>query len=150
MKKIILIAVIAMTCIFSAFATERKLSFDDFFDKVSHIDCFEVLDFNGGEMGFPDNLGKGVLVIHPNAEPREEIVALLNQIPRESLVYDNTDEEGRFDRFFKEGDFTLRYVHVGHGSGDTAVILFKGGKAEDVNDLISRINRELSERNSEE
>ncbi len=90
------------------------------------------------------------LTLDPNAEPREEIVALLNQIPRESLVYDNTDEEGRFDRFFKEGDSTLLYVHVGHGSGDTAVILFKGGKAEDVNDFISRINRELSELNSEE
>ena len=57
---------------------------------------------------------------------------------------------GKLDRFFKEDNSTLLYVHVGHGSGDTAVILFKGGKAEDVNDFISRINRELSERNSEE
>ncbi len=150
MRKVIFVLVVTLAGIFAAFATDRNLTLDELFDKVSHIDRFEVMDFNGGDMGFPDNLGKGVLAIHPNAEPREEIVALLNQIPRESLVYDNTDEEGRFDRFFKEDDSTLLYVHVGHGSGDTAVILFKGGKAEDVNDFISRINRELSERNSEE
>ena len=147
MRKVIFVLVVTLAGIFAAFATDRNLTLDELFNKVSHI---EVMDFNGGDMGFPDNLGKGVLAIHPNAEPREEIVALLNQIPRESLVYDNTDEEGRFDRFFKEDNSTLLYVHVGHGSGDTAVILFKGGKAEDVNDFISRINRELSERNSEE
>lgn len=148
MKKIVFVLVVTLTGIFAAFAADRELTFDELFDKVSHIDRFEVLDFNGSGMGFPINLGKGVLAIHPNAEHREEIIALLDQLPRESIVYDKTDDEGRFDRFFKEGDSTLLFVHVGHGTGDTAVILFKGGKVEDVNDFIDRINRELSEHNT--
>ncbi|MEZ3591320.1 MAG: hypothetical protein K1V84_09825 [Muribaculaceae bacterium] len=147
MKKIIFVLGVTLTGIIAAFAADRELTFDELFEKVSHIDRFEVLDFNGSEMGFPDNLGKGVLAIHPNAEPREEIIALLDQLPRESLVYDNTNGEGRFDRFFREGDSTLLFVHVGHGTGDTAVILFKGGRPEDVNDFINRINIELTEHN---
>lgn len=148
MKKIIIALVVSLTGIFAAFATDRELTLDELFEKVSHIDRFEIVEFNGSEWGFPDNIGKGVLTIHPNAQPREEIISLLNQLPQECLVYDNTDEEGRFDRFFKEGDSTLLFVHVGHGSGDTAVIIFRGGKAEDVNDFIDRINRELSEHNT--
>ena len=75
MRKVIFMLVVTLAGIFAAFATDKNLTLDELFDKVSHIDRFEVMDFNGGNMGFPDNLGKGVLAIHPNAEPREEIVA---------------------------------------------------------------------------
>ena len=83
MRKVIFVLVVTLAGIFAAFATDRNLTLDELFDKVSHIARFEVMDFNGGDIGFPDNLGKGVLAIHPNAEPREDIVALLNQLPRE-------------------------------------------------------------------
>lgn len=107
-----------------------------------------MLDFPGGDMGFPDNLGKGTMAIHPNASPRDEIISLLSQLPPETLVYDNTDEKGRFDRIFVENGTSLMYVHVGLSTGDTVVILFKDGNKDNISDFVNKINQDLKESNN--
>lgn len=146
MKKTILLCIIAIACALTAFTANKDLTLDEVFGKVSKIERFEVLDFPGGDMGFPDNLGKGTMAIHPNASPREEIISLLNQLPNELLVYDNTDEKGRFDRIFVENGTSMLYVHVGSSTGDTVVILFKDGNEENINDFVNKINQELREK----
>lgn len=146
MKKTILLCIIAIACVLTAFAANKDLTLDEVFGKVSKIERFEVLDFPGGDMGFPDNLGKGTMAIHPNASPREKIISLLNRLPDELLVYDNTDEKGRFDRIFVENGTSLMYVHVGSSTGDTVVILFKDGNEDNINVFINNINQELREK----
>lgn len=94
-------------------------------------------------------MGKGTIAIHPNASPREEIVDLLNRLPKESLVFDDTDAEGRFDRFFFENDKTLLYVHVSTGTGDTVVIIFRDCDKDKVMSFIGKLNehqRQLNEK----
>lgn len=108
-----------------AFDKTEHVTIEDIFDMVSKIERFETIPFNGGDFGFPEDLGTGLFAIHPNASPRDEIERLLNQLPRKSLVYDETDDNGRFDRFYIENETSLLYVHVGAGTGDTVVILFK-------------------------
>lgn len=108
-----------------AFGKAEYVTIEDIFDKVSKIERFETMPFNGGDFGFPDELGTGLFAIHPNASPREEIERLLKKLPRKSLVYDETDDNGRFDRFYIENETSLLYVHVGAGTGDTVVNLFK-------------------------
>ena len=146
MKKTILLCIIAIACALTAFTANKDLTLDEVFGKVSKIERFEVLDFPGGDMGFPDKLGKGTMAIHPNASPREEIISLLNRLPDELLVYDNTDEKGRFDRIFVENGTSLMYVHVGSSTGDTVVILFKDGNEDNINDFVNNINQELREK----
>lgn len=148
MKKFILFCVIAIVCALPAFTTNKELTLDDVFGKVSKIERVEVLNFPGGDMGFPDNIGKGIMAIHPNASPREEIISLLNQLPSETLVYDNTDEKGRFDRIFVENGTSMMYVHVGSGTGDTVVILFKDGNNDSISDFVNKINQDLKESNN--
>ena len=145
MKKTILLCIIAIACALTAFTSNKDLTLDEVFGKVSKIERFEVLDFPGGDMGFPDNLGKGTMAIHPIASSREEIISLLNRLPDELLVYDNTDEKGRFDRIFVENGTSRMFVHVGSGTGDTVVILFKDGDKDKICDFVkqtkSRIER---------
>lgn len=148
MKKTILLCIIAIACALTAFTANKNLTLDEVFGKVSKIERFEVMDFPGGDMGFPDNLGKGTMAIHPNASPRDEIISLLSQLPPETLVYDNTDEKGRFDRIFVENGTSLMYVHVGLSTGDTVVILFKDGNKDNISDFVNKINQGLKESNN--
>ena len=98
----IFIWVIALGCTITllSFVSSRTLSVSEVFDRISKIERFETMPYESGIMGFPENLGKGTMAIHPNASPREEIVDLLTRLPKESLVFDETDTKGRFDRFF--------------------------------------------------
>lgn len=146
-KTTILICITVIACALTAFTSNKGLTLNEVFGKVSKIERFEVLDFQGGDMGFPDNLGKGTMAIHPNASPRDKIISLLSQLPPETLVYDNTDEKGRFDRIFVENGTSLMYVHVGLSTGDTVVILFKDGNKDNISDFVNRINQELKEHN---
>lgn len=146
-KKTILICITVIAGALTAFSTIKELTLDEVFGKVSKIERFELLDFPGGDMGFPNNLGKGTMAIHPNASPRDEIIYLLSQLPPETLVYDNTDEKGRFDRIFVENGTSLMYVHVGLSTGDTVVILFKDGNKDNISDFVNKINQELKNQN---
>ena len=145
MKRTISLCILALACALTAFSADKDLTLDDVFGEVSKIEHFEVLDFPDDNMGFPDNLGQGTMAIHPNASPREEIISLLNRLPDELLVYDNTDEKGRFDRIFVENGTSLMYVHVGSSTGDSIVIFFKGGSEDNINDFVSKINQQLKE-----
>ncbi len=44
MRKVIFVLVVTLAGIFAAFATDRNLTLDELFNKVSHIDRFEVMD----------------------------------------------------------------------------------------------------------
>lgn len=148
MRKTMFLFIIVMTWALDVSAADEGLTFARLFDKVAAIERFEVLDIQGGDMGFPTDIGEGKMAIHPNATPREEIVSLISSLPEGSLVYDSTDEDGRFDRIFIEDGTSLLYVHVASGTGDTVVILFTDGNKQCIRDFIDRINKELSQQKS--
>lgn len=144
MRKTVFLFVIVMTWTLSVSAAEERLTFARLFDKVTAIERFDVVDIQGGDMGFPADVGKGKMAIHPNATPRGEIISLISSLPEGSLVYDCTDEDGRFDRIFIEDGTSLLYVHVASGTGDTVVILFTDGNRQSIHDFIDRINKEIN------
>ena len=148
MRKTMFLFIIVMIWALDVSAADEGLTFARLFDEVAAIERFEVLDVQGGDMGFPADIGKGKMAIHPNATPREEIVSLISSLPEGSLVYDCTDEDGRFDRIFIEDGTSLLYVHVASGTGDTVVILFTDGNKQCIHDFIDRINKELSQQKS--
>ena len=150
MKKIgIMLVVIGCIATFVAFAADgRTLGIQDVFERISKIEGFETEPFEDGSMGFPEGLGKAIMAIHPNASPREEIVGLLDRLPKESLAYDNTDEEGRFDRIFvDEVGSKLLFVHVGCRTGDTVAILFQNVDIAKAKEFVTQINEELHSNN---
>lgn len=143
MKRISLIVVTGCIVLITL-AMNRELGVEDVFNRISKIERFESMSFEDGIMGFPKGLGVARMTIHPNASPRTEVLKLLERLPKESLVYDHTDEEGRFDRIYLENGTTMFYVHVGHRTGDTIAILFKNCDKEKLALFLADINAELS------
>ena len=59
------------------------------------------------------------------------------------MVYDDTDERGRFDRWFLDQvNDSLLYVHIGINGNDSVLILFKGGKRKDIDKFINKLTVE--------
>ncbi len=142
MKRIISLTVSLLGCIIISFAENNNRSVEDIFNFASQIEGFQELENVKDYYDFPNGLGKAKMIIHGNAEPREEVLALLAQLPDGSMVYDDTDERGRFDRFFLDEANNLLYVHIGINGNDSVLILFKGGKRKNIDKFINRITSE--------
>ncbi len=139
MKKIMFLMIMLIANVSLIFAQNQHLSVEQVFSKVSKIEGFQKVKYED-DMNFPKNIGKPTMIVHGNAEPREAVLALLGQLPDNSLIYDDTDERGRFDRLFlDESTNNLLYVHIGINGNDTVLILFKGGKRENIKKFIEKI-----------
>lgn len=142
MRKLFFALILLTVFVVAAFAKTSALSVEDVFNKVAQIERFETLPVNDRVFGFPENLGIGTMAVHPNASPREEIIELLNRLPKETLVYDETDERGQFDRMFFENGTTLLYVHVSTSTGDTVLIIFRDCNESVVTSFIEELNEQ--------
>lgn len=143
MKKIMLLIVMLVANVSMMFAQNQHLTVEQVFSKASQIEGFQKVKYMEDDMKFPKNIGKPTMIVHGNAEPREAVLALLAQLPDNSLIYDDTDERGRFDRLFlDENTNNLLYVHIGINGNDSVLILFKGGKRENINKFIEKIKNE--------
>lgn len=142
MRNLVFTLILLTVLVVAAFAKTSALSVEDVFNKVAQIERFEMLPVNDGVFGFPENIGNGTMAVHPNASPREEIIGLLNKLPKETLVYDETDERGRFDRIYFENGTTLLYVHVSISTGDTVLIIFRDCNESVVVSFIEELNEQ--------
>lgn len=122
-------------------AQNNLLTVDEVFCLTSRMNGFQEMKYVEDGIKFPSAIGMPTMIIHGNSDPKAAIIDLLNRLPKTSLVYDNTDERGRFDRMFlDERTNHLLYVHVGLGGNDTVLILFKGGRKTDILDFLSTLN----------
>ena len=139
MKKFIILLLLILAMRNSAFS--QTFTVVDVFDSVSKIDGFQEMEYVEDDMKFPSNIGTPNMIIHGNAEPREQVLRLLNKLPKGSLVYDSTDERGKFDRIFLDkSTCDLLFVHIGLGGNDSVLILFRGGMRKDIDKFLMTIN----------
>lgn len=119
----------------------QNLTVVDVFDAVSKIDGFQEMDYVEDDIKFPAEIGNPKMIIHGNAEPREQVLRLLKKLPESSLVYDCTDERGKFDRIFiNKITYDLLYVHIGFGGNDSVLILFSDGIREEIDKYLIKLN----------
>lgn len=142
MKKIFIILILMMTLSSSAYS--QTLSVADVFKAVSNIDGFQEMDYVEDDIKFPKEIGTPRIIIHGNAEPRDQVLKLLKKLPKGSMIYDNTDERGKFDRIFlNKTTYDLLYVHIGLGGNDSVLILFHDGIIDAIDKFIDGLNTNL-------
>lgn len=140
MSRYLFTLICVLCCITLTHAQNRLLTIDEVFNMASHMNGFQEMEYVEDDIKFPENIGTPKMIIHGNAEPRNAVLALLSQLPEGSLVYDNTDERGKFDRmFFDKKTNYLLYVHMGFGSNDSVLIIFRDGSKEDITTFINSI-----------
>lgn len=133
-----LVMLVALTT--TSFGQTGSMTVEQVFNEASRIDGFQKVEYTPDDIKFPKEIGTPEMIIHGNAEPRNAVLALLAKLPTGSLVYDNTDERGKFDRMFldKHTNYLL-YVHMGFGGNDSVLIIFRGGSKEDITTFINSI-----------
>lgn len=124
----------------ASYGQNGSMSVEPVFNKASLIDGFQKVEYTPDDIKFPKEVGIPEMIIHGNAEPRNAVLDLLSQLPIGSLVYDDTDERGKFDRMFLDNETNyLLYVHMGFGSNDSVLILFKGGNRKKIENFIDSL-----------
>lgn len=148
MKKLILLLCILMACVLSSAAEECPLAVEEVFERASRIDGFQSVEYmEDYDIRFPSGMGTPQMIIHWNAEPREAVLSLLGRLPEGLLVYDYTDERGRFDRVFLDREnYDVLYVHLGFGGNDSVLILFRDGDRSVVDSFIRLMTEEMPQR----
>lgn len=133
--------VVKMTPADEAVALIESMTPEEVFDMMATFDGFEEMNNVYDYFEFPKEIGKPTMIIHGNAKYRDTILRLLELLPEGSMVYDETDRQGRFDRLFLDADnSTLLYVHVGINGNDTVLILFRDGSRPDIDKFIDKFN----------
>ena len=143
MHRFFIMAVVLFITMTTAVAQNRNMSVEKVFEAASQIEGFQEVENVYEYFKVPKNLGKPTMIIHGNAEPRDIVLDYLRQLPDGSMVYDDTDERGRFDRWFLDQvNDSLLYVHIGINGKDSVLILFKGGKRKDIDKFINKLTVE--------
>lgn len=140
MKRLLSALTLLILTVIMSFGQKSSPSVEEVFEATSQIKGFQKVENVYDYFKVPKNLGKPTMIIHGNAEPREAVLDYLRQLPEGSMVYDDTDERGRFDRWFLDQvNGSLLYVHIGINGNDSVLILFKGGKRKAINKFINKI-----------
>lgn len=146
MRNIVTLLVMLFVSCNLAISQTPPLTVEDVFNSSSRIEGFQKIDYIEDDIKFPKNIGKPTMIVHGNAGPREEVLSLLAQLPAGSMVYDETDESGRFDRLFLDTiNNNLLYVHIGINGNDSVLILFKGGKRKNIEKFFDKLKREAQQ-----
>lgn len=111
------------------------------FELTTRMNGFQKVEYIDDAITFPSDIGSPTMIIHGNADPQEAIIDLINRLPKSSLVYDRTNEQGEFDRMFLyEKTNHLHYVYFGLEDNDTILILFRGVDKNCITDFISKLS----------
>lgn len=124
----------------TSFGQTGSMTVEQVFNEASRFDGFQKVEYTPDDIKFPKEIGTPEMIIHGNAEPRNAVLALLSKLPTGSLVYDNTDERGKFDRMFldKKTNYLL-YVHMGFGGNDSVLIIFSGGSKRAIEQFLKNV-----------
>ncbi len=146
MKRTLSALTLLILTVIMTFGQKNSLSVEEIFEAAAQIEGFQKVKYTEDSFKFPKNIGNPTMIIHGNAEPRDAVLCYLGQLPEGSMVYDNTDEKGRFDRLFLDQvNGYLLYVHIGINGNDSVIILFKGGKRKNIDKFINKITAEKRE-----
>ncbi|MCM1521985.1 MAG: hypothetical protein NC039_04965 [Muribaculaceae bacterium] len=126
-----LVTLVAFTI--ASYGQTGSMTIEQVFNEASNIEGFQKLGYIEDDIKFPKEIGTPEMIAHGNAEPRDAVLALLSKLPTGSLVYDDTDERGKFDRIFLDKQtYNLLYVHIGRGGNDSVLVLFRGGSKDAI------------------
>lgn len=143
MKRLLSALTLLILTVIMSFGQKSSPSVEEVFEATSQIKGFQKVENVYDYFKVPKNLGKPTMITHGNAEPREAVLDYLRQLPEGSMVYDDTDDRGRIDRWFLDQvNGSLLYVHIGINGNDSVLILFKGGKRKDIDKFINKITAE--------
>lgn len=99
------------------------------FELVASLENFTTLTDAEAKELFSEKLGDIKCTVYGNAEPREQVLSILDKIPHKYLYRDYRDENDRITRFFimefKRKAFML-FAVVGLNGNDLMVALFSG------------------------
>lgn len=140
MKRIITIFMMLMILTLASYGQNGSMTVEQVFNEAYRINGFQKVEYTPDDIKFPNAIGTPEMIIHGNAEPRNAVLALLSKLPTGSLVYDNTDERGKFDRMFldKKTNYLL-YVHMGFGGNDSVLIIFRGGSKRAIEKFLQNV-----------
>lgn len=141
MRKVICLILCVIQGVGLLCSQNDTLNVDEVFKLTSLMNGFQEVEYIEDDIEFPKEIGTPKMIIHGNAEPREQVLSLLHKLPKGSLVYDSTDERGKFDRIFLDRKtYELLYVHIGLGGNDTVLILFRDGAIHAIDKFINELN----------
>lgn len=111
---------------------------------TSQLPYFQTMEItNNEDYGFPKYLGNGKAAVYGNADPKEDVLKILEVIPDKMLFYEDVDDKGRIARFYidnsKKKSQTL-YFRGGIGGNDLVVAIFDGGDKRKIKEMINKLN----------
>ena len=100
------------------------------FEKISKLPKFQVMSKLDLDGMFPENLGNVRCVVYANADPRQKVLEILKEIPKDLLYSVQHTENDKITRIYIEespnGEAQMLYAFVGKGGNDLVVSLFCG------------------------
>ena len=100
------------------------------FEKISKLPKFQVMSKLDLDGMFPENLGNVRCVVYANADPRQKVLEILKEIPKDLLYSVQHTENDKITRIYIEespnGEAQMLYAFVGKGGNDLVVTLFCG------------------------
>lgn len=110
---------------------------------VSEYPYFQEMEIPDNEdYGFPHYLGKGKATVYGNADPKEDVLRLLDLIPHKLLVFEDIDKKGRITRYYVDyGKKQVLYFRGGIGGNDLVVALFEGGDKKQIKGLFNEVRK---------
>lgn len=138
MGKYKLIAACAITCMLVSCSTAQETQLEKAFTAISEIDGFETfnreqiveLGWNEDDPRLSEELGEVMMALCGNADPREQFLAILEDIPAGMLYGETRDERDKITRYYTETDAMgigyFLFTFVGWGGNDTVAMLYKG------------------------
>lgn len=130
-------------------ASAQSAKIEEAFVAISQIPGFETfnreqiienLGWGEDDPRISKDLGEVMVTIYPNADPREQFLAILDNIPANLLYKEWRNERDKIDRYYIETDTNgvsyFMYIFVGWGGNDTFAMFFKGGDEATYKQLV--------------
>lgn len=100
------------------------------FEKISKLPDFHAMSKAELDGVYPEKLGDVKCVVYGNADPRQKVLEILKEIPKELLYSVRHTENDKITRIYIEespnGEAQMLYAFVGKGGNDLVVTLFSG------------------------
>lgn len=100
------------------------------FEEISKLPDFHAMSKSELDGVFPEKLGDVKCVVYGNADPRQKVLEILKEIPKELLYSVQHTENDKITRIYIEespnGEAQMLYAFVGKGGNDLVVSLFSG------------------------
>lgn len=112
--------------------------------KVAQLPDFQKLPNSLLKSDYPKGLGKAQGVVYGNADPRDTVLGILDEIPSELLYREFRDETEYIVRYYIEGTSNgkakMLIAYLGHGGNDLVVILFDGANKKKYQKVVDSID----------